>query len=49
MAEPLISPIRPDQIPAAARVMADAFANAPRYRFLLPNDTQRQPSLGLGA
>ena len=45
MTEPLISPIRPDQIPAAARVMANAFANAPRYTFLLPNDAQRQARL----
>ena len=41
----LISPIRPNQIPSAARVMANAFANAPRYRFLLPNDAQRQARL----
>ena len=33
-----ISPIRANQIPSAARVMANAFANAPRYTFLLPND-----------
>ncbi len=45
MAEPLIPPIRPNQIPSAARVMANAFANAPRYTFRLPNDTQRQARL----
>ena len=45
MSEPLISPIRPDQIPSAARVMANAFANAPRYTFLLPNDAQRHARL----
>ena len=45
MAEPPISPIRPDQIPTAARVMANAFADAPRYTFLLPNDAQRQAKL----
>ena len=45
MAGPLISPIRPDQIPSAARVMANAFANAPRYTSLLPNDVQRQARL----
>ena len=40
-----ISPIRANQIPAAARVMANAFANAPRYTFLLPNNAQRQARL----
>ena len=45
MSEPLISPIRPDQIPSAALVMANAFANAPRYTFLLPNDAQRHARL----
>ena len=45
MTEPLISPIRPDQIPYAARVMAYAFANAPRYTFLLPDDTRRHAKL----
>ena len=45
MTEPLISPIRPDQIPHAARVMAYAFANAPRYTFLLPDDTRRHAKL----
>jgi len=45
MSEPFISPIRPDQIPSAARVMANAFANAPRYMFLLPNDAQRRARL----
>ena len=45
MAEFLISPIRPDQIPSAARAMAKAFANAPRYTFLLPDDAQRRAKL----
>ena len=45
MTEPFISPIRPDQIPDAARVMAYAFANAPRYTFLLPDDARRHAKL----
>ena len=45
MTEPLISPIRPDQISSAARAMANAFANAPRYTFLLPDDAQRRAKL----
>ena len=45
MTEPLVSPIRPDQIPYAACVMAYAFANAPRYTFLLPDDTRRHAKL----
>ena len=45
MTEPLISPIRPDQIPSAARAMANAFANAPRYTFLLPDDEERRAKL----
>ena len=45
MTELLISPIRADQVPSAARVMANAFANAPRYTFLLPNDAQRHARL----
>ena len=45
MTEPLISPIRHDQIPSAARVMAYAFANAPRYTFLLPDNTRRHAKL----
>ena len=40
-----MSAIRADQIPLAARVLANAFANAPRYRFLLPNDAQRHATL----
>ena len=45
MAEPLVSAIRADQVPLAARVLANAFANAPRYTFLLPNDAQRHATL----
>lgn len=45
MTEPLISPIRADQIPSAADVMADAFAEAPRFRFLVPSATQRPAKL----
>ena len=45
MTEPLISQIRPDQIHSAARAMATAFANAPRYTFLLPDDEQRRAKL----
>ena len=40
-----MSAIRADQVPLAARVLANAFANAPRYRFLLPNDAQRHATL----
>ena len=45
MTEPLIIPIRADQIPQAAHAMAGAFAEAPRFRFLVPRDTQRQAKL----
>lgn len=45
MAEPFISPIRADQVTAAARTMASAFADAPRFRFLVPDDAQRQAKL----
>ena len=45
MTEPLISPIRPDQIPQAARVMANAFADAPRYTYLLPDASTRYAKL----
>ena len=40
-----MSAIRADQVPLAARVLANAFANAPRYTFLLPNDAQRHATL----
>ncbi|MCY4449859.1 MAG: GNAT family N-acetyltransferase [Chloroflexi bacterium] len=45
MTEPLILPIRADQIPQAAHAMASAFAEAPRFRFLVPRDEQRQAKL----
>ena len=45
MTELLVSPIRPDQIPSAARVMANAFADAPRFRFLVPEDARRPAKL----
>ena len=40
MAGPDISPISADQIPSAASVLANAFSDAPRFRFLLPNDVR---------
>ena len=45
MAEPVISPIRPEQVPSATQVMANAFADAPRYTFLLPDSMQRRSKL----
>ena len=45
MTDPFISRIRPDQIPNAARVLASAFAHAPRYKFLIPDDDRRQEKL----
>ena len=45
MTEALISPIRPEQVPSAAQVMANAFADAPRYTFLLPDSVHRRSKL----
>ena len=45
MAEPHISPISAGEIPSAANVLANAFAQAPRFRFLLPDDKRRPPRL----
>ncbi len=45
MTELLISPIRADQVADAARAMASAFVDAPRFRFLVPGDAQRQAKL----
>ena len=45
MAESLISPIRADEVLAGAGVMANAFAEAPRFRFLVPNAAQRPAKL----
>ena len=45
MTELLVSPIRDEQIPSAARVMANAFSDAPRFRFLVPADPQRPAKL----
>ena len=45
MTKLIVSPIRPDQVPYAARVMARAFADAPRYTYLLPDDAQRHAKL----
>ena len=45
MAEPLVSPIRADQVPSAARVLANAFTDAPRFQYLLPGDAQRHAKL----
>ncbi len=40
-----ISPVSADQIPAAANVLANAFAQAPRFRFLLPDEARRPARL----
>ena len=45
MTELLVSPICNAQIPSAARVMANAFSDAPRFRFLVPIDAQRPAKL----
>ena len=45
MAESLISPIRADEIPSGADVLANAFADAPRFRFLVPSAAQRPAKL----
>ena len=45
MPEILVSTIRAGEVPSAARVMANAFADAPRFRFLVPNDAQRKTRL----
>ena len=45
MTEPLVSPIRTSQVSAAACAMAAAFADAPRFRFLVPDDAQRPAKL----
>ena len=45
MPEILVSPIRPGQIPQAACVMAGAFADAPRYTYLLPDASMRYARL----
>ena len=45
MAEPMISAIRADQVPSAQRVLANAFADAPRFEYLLPRDARRHAKL----
>lgn len=45
MTEPLVFPIRTDQIPSAAHAMARAFRDAPRFTFLVPEDAKRQAKL----
>ena len=45
MSESLVSPIRAEEIPAAAAVMARAFAESPRFRFLVPSAAQRPKKL----
>lgn len=45
MTEILVSPIPNGLIPPAAHAMANAFADAPRFRFLVPEDAQRQRKL----
>ena len=45
MTETLISLIRAAQVPSAARVLANAFADAPRFEYLLSGDARRHPKL----
>ena len=45
MAAPSVAPIRTEEIPAAATVLARAFADAPQFRFLLPDDAKRPARL----
>ena len=45
MPESLVSPIRAEEIPVAAAVMARAFAESPRFRFLVPSAAQRPAKL----
>ena len=45
MTETLISLIRADQVPSAASVLANAFADAPRFAYLLQGDARRQAKL----
>ena len=45
MTKPLVSPINAGEIPSAAAVMASAFAEAPRFRFLIPSAAQRTAKL----
>ena len=45
MTESPISLIRTDQVSSAAGVLANAFAEAPRFNYLLQGDARRQPKL----
>ena len=45
MTEPQISTLRCAQISSAASVLANAFAQAPRFRFLIPDDARRPAKL----
>ena len=45
MTDILISPIRPELVSPASRVMANAFADAPRYSYLLPEASKRHARL----
>ena len=45
MTELVVSPICTYQVSSAASVMAHAFADAPRFRFLVPEDGRRQAKL----
>lgn len=45
MTEPQISTLCPAQISSAASVLANAFAQAPRFRFLIPDDARRPAKL----
>ena len=45
MTGPFVSPVLADEIPSAADVMANAFADAPRFRFLIPSAGRRQAKL----
>ena len=45
MTETPISLMRADQVPSAARVLANAFADAPRFDYLLQGDARRHAKL----
>ena len=45
MTDPQISTLCSAQIPSAASVLANAFAQAPRFRFLIPDDVRRAAKL----
>ena len=45
MADALVSPILPEEVTSGADVLARAFAEAPRFRFLVPSAAQRPAKL----